>query len=408
MLASGSNMLSLFDFLADDTPAQMPLSQPEQMFIMDGSRNCLVSEVQSGVQSGLPPKATKRVLRPVQSGLPPKATTVPARVCQVPAREQSGEQFDMEGSKHCPNHGHSQSSRKPEQKMHAHVFDLERLPHMKQQLCNDVIEMCQYFAVYGAGEGRRAHGITVICGCQDKLLEMCTEEEDGEMFTHGLLGQSTLKEKQNFQHDQPAVADWNLPDNLRHIAGCLSHDGAIVVDSKTQRFVSMNYFVNDITRGDDSGGSRLKSASAIAINRLAGGCFVVMASEEVTVKGMGNLCVFPGQRKPVAIPVLSKVVEPLQRAVDDISKLCDVCDHGLIKPRVEELMHQVHEPHAYDDHVFMALFFSFLSHIHAKHVDSERECCRNADVGALAEKMENSINHGIAMLRSIREVQQDS
>lgn len=177
----------------------------------------------------------------------------------------------------------------------------DKLPHVDQQLCHDILGMSQHFARIGLSDGQRARGFMFICGESSKLLEVCTDETDGESFEYGVVGHSIVGDDHVFHGNSIYVTEWRK--HLQAVSAAVQQDGAVVVDCKTGRLVSMRYMVSDISRGDSSSGARHQSASSIAINERAGRCFVVKASEDVTNKGSGNLDVFPGQRRPVLVPI---------------------------------------------------------------------------------------------------------
>ena len=159
----------------------------------------------------------------------------------------------------------------------------------------------------GVGETQKAHGFTLIVGNQKRLL---AKDDKGVP----VIGEINDPEMYDYHERGFKV------DEFKHLQTAVKEDGAVVVNEDTGELVGANYMVCDIRCGDNAGGARHRSASAVA--QLAGppgveksGCFVVKASEDacgprtderghLIQDSSAKLDVFlPGERLPVKVPV---------------------------------------------------------------------------------------------------------
>ena len=144
--------------------------------------------------------------------------------------------------------------------------------------------MNKSLAKKGMGEDRELAGFTIIMGNPETLLKM-----------------GSLKVK-SFDYRKNLTM---TVDDVRELANGAGADGAIVIDLDSGDYVGAGYFVGDISNGDDSGGARHQSASAIAEKA---GCFVIKASHDHCsilkrkIEG-AQLQVFDKSTRPVDVPV---------------------------------------------------------------------------------------------------------
>ena len=170
-----------------------------------------------------------------------------------------------------------------------------------------VLSQARRLAQEGTGEAQKAHGFTLIVGNQKRLL---AKDDKGVP----VIGEINDPEMYDYHERRFKV------DEFKHLQTAVKEDGAVVINEDTGELVGANYMVCDIRCGDNAGGARHRSASAVA--QLAGppgvdksGCFVVKASEDACgprtdAKGhliqdtSAKLDVFlPGERLPVKVPV---------------------------------------------------------------------------------------------------------
>jgi len=165
----------------------------------------------------------------------------------------------------------------------------ENLPsHIKQNVVDFTMRHVRRWVLDGltALSGDEAHGMTLIIGDADKLMK-----RDAEGFPE--FGEP--HQNNRFKNVNLTVFDPGIVDNTI-VQSSLTYDCAVVVDGMTGKFCAMNYTVGDIRRGDTSGGSRHKAASAIA--QQAGGCYVIKVSEATTTAKGGPVDIFwPQQSK---------------------------------------------------------------------------------------------------------------
>lgn len=143
----------------------------------------------------------------------------------------------------------------------------------------------------GLGAGRPAHGFIIIVGNAKEILANELEDPDRPDIKRCKYGD--FKSYADRRGQDLAIGDC-LNERKRNFLNLVSEDGAVVVDRQTGQVCCGGFVVNDLTLG--IGGSRLKGASAMAT--LAGGCYVVVASEAICgsvinpVEGSAKLMVF--------------------------------------------------------------------------------------------------------------------
>ena len=126
------------------------------------------------------------------------------------------------------------------------------------QIEQTTLNQARRLATVGSGESQKAHGFTLIVGDAEQLLQPKVGGFNDSM--HDYRGKN------------------KTVDDFKVLQSAITNDGAVLIDRSTRALVCANYFVYNIGDGDDDGGARHRSASAIA--QQCGGCFVIKASED--------------------------------------------------------------------------------------------------------------------------------
>ena len=121
-------------------------------------------------------------------------------------------------------------------------------------------------ATEGTGENAPAHGFCFIAGDAAKLMEV---DDDGDGVI-GMIG------KDRFNYVKMGLA--HTIHDFDAIQTLAKEDGAVLFDIRTGALLGGNYRINNIAKGDRSGGTRHQAASAVA--QQAGRCFVIKAGED--------------------------------------------------------------------------------------------------------------------------------
>ena len=211
-------------------------------------------------------------------------------------------------------------------------------------------------ATEGLGESTKAHGITLILGNAHELLKF---EPNGNP-SYGEIQNEIF----DFRGKNKTL------DDFKTLQAAAKEDGAIVIDRATRVVTCANYLVTNIGPGRrDHGGARDRAASAIA--QLAGGCFVIKASEDACALGTAE--------KPDAqLDIFNKCKESVKVPV---------------QPREDTSCRTVEER------------LAAMKKMHAAHMQQLSECVDNEEPGDIeTEPREQSIHNLLKEARTLDEV----
>ena len=158
-----------------------------------------------------------------------------------------------------------------------------------------VLASARRLATEGTGENAPAHGLCFVGGDAAKLMEI---DEDGDGVT-GTIG------KPQFNYLKLGL-EFTVK-NFDAIQSLAKEDGAVLFDIRTGALLGGNYRINNIAKGDQSGGTRHQAASAVA--QQAGRCFVIKVGEDhcgctkTPPSRAAMLKVFDRCKMPVDVPV---------------------------------------------------------------------------------------------------------
>ena len=112
------------------------------------------------------------------------------------------------------------------------------------QIEQTTLDQARKLATVGTGESQKAHGFTLIVGDAKQLLDPKVGGVQRRMHDYRGMGKTV--------------------DDFKVLQSAIVQDGAVLIDRSTRALVCANYFVYNIGEGDDQGGARHRSASAIA------------------------------------------------------------------------------------------------------------------------------------------------
>lgn len=154
--------------------------------------------------------------------------------------------------------------------------------HVSSQIVNSSLRLAHHVATVGLGENTKAHGFSIVVGNANELMR---KDRKGAA-KYGEPCMSNVFEAKDMR-----ITNWEA--DKRYILMGFTQDGSIIVDGISGRFVAAAYLVTDLRKGANGGGARYKSASAIASQ--AGGCFVIMCSQDACKKGIATFEIFLNQ-----------------------------------------------------------------------------------------------------------------
>jgi len=157
-------------------------------------------------------------------------------------------------------------------------------------ICPDIthtaLRVARMLAMQGLGEGQRAHGCMIIVANVLELLKPSARPgaPPGDKSNKRQIrtGFGRFPKMSDFRQLDIKIQECIDNDTAKRVlCSACKEDGAIVVDGVSAQLCCGSFFVFDTRYGNTEGGSKNQAGSSIAMQ--AGGCYVIVASEDVCV-----------------------------------------------------------------------------------------------------------------------------